>query len=228
MGAALATGLTACDNLPIDPSNVPDITRSPDAPDTPTAESTPEPTDTAESTPEPRPTETVTAEPEPTETAAPEEADDEESEPIVWWPWVLAAVVLLIVLVVWLRARGVRRDWDNRLAKARSELAWLEDSLTPQILSKPTAAEAASLWQAAKPRVLEIDRALHGLSTAGPSADRTTNAAQGLEALRGLTSAIDEETSTQPGGDADALRARRAALDASRSRARTWVTPPGK
>ncbi|MDN4473726.1 hypothetical protein [Demequina zhanjiangensis] len=222
VGTALVFGTAACDSLPdIDPSRLPSIslpTRTTDAPD-------PEPTETAE----PAPVETVTEEAAPEETeqatpepsASPEEAADEE--PFVWWPWAIAALVLLVLLIIWARAASKRRAWDRRLATARAEMSWLEDSLVPQVLAKPSAAEAAALWQSAKPRVLAADQELHALHEAAPGDKRLASAMRAKDVLNALVDAVDADTSTEGATDADSLRARRAALDKARADVRSYL-----
>lgn len=229
LSIALVSGVAACDNLPeIDPSRLPDIS----IPALPSGDPDPQPTETVTEEPGPAPTETVTEEPEPepepSATAAPEPEPDEDAEPFVWWPWAVAAAVLLIILIIWARWAGKRRAWDRRLEAAGSELSWIEDSLIPQILAKPSAAEASQLWQAAQQRVLDLDRRLHDLSESAPNDRREATAERGLQVLGDLTAAVDAETSTQAGTDADQLRARRAAIDAARAQARTWVEAIGR
>ncbi|WP_084104152.1 hypothetical protein [Demequina sp. NBRC 110056] len=239
LGLALVTGLTACDQLPdIDPSRLPDITRTTDGPDPePTDTSDPQPTETETTDPEPVPTETVTEEPEPepvpTETVTAEpsptptasaDADASDDEGTSWWPWLLLAIPVLGLLIWWWAVAAKRRGWDKRLGAGAAELSWFEDSLVPQVLSKPTAAEAAAMWQAAKPRIIDLDRTLHELEETAPSEARSGRAAHGLSATRALAGALDDETSTQPGATSDELRARRAAIDAARVQARNWVT----
>ena len=132
-------GTAACDSLPdIDPSRLPSIslpTRTTDAPD-------PEPTETTESAdPQPEETETTEAAPEETEEATPAPsatpAEAEEAEPFVWWPWAVAALVLLILIIIWARAASKRGAWDKRLDTTRAEMSWLEDSLVPKVTSRP-------------------------------------------------------------------------------------------
>ncbi|GIG54347.1 hypothetical protein [Demequina activiva] len=233
LAAALTAGLDGCDSLPeIDPSRLPDITSVPLPTDTagPAPEPTaPEPTEAVTEEPEPVPTETDTEEPEPepTATAAPSEEPAEEpaaeEDATVWWPWVLAALVALVIIVAIWRFRQRRRAWDKRLSHAAGEMSWLEESLIPQVLSKPSAAEASTLWRAARPRVLELDRELHDLGQSGPTDARTAAAGEGSQVLGGLAAAVDAETSTEPGMGADALRASRAQLDQARAQARGWI-----
>ena len=229
LGAALVTGIAACDQLPdIDPSRLPDIS----IPSLPSGEPEPQPTETVTEDPGPSPTETVTEAPEPEKTSEPEpsptptataDAAEASEEGVTWWPWLLLAIPLLGLLIWWWVVAAKRRAWNRRLEAAATELSWFEDSLVPQILGKTSGAEAASTWQAAKPRIIDLDRRLHELEEDAPSDARSARAAHGLAATRGLVAAIDEETSTQPGVDADQLRARRAAVDAARTQARSWV-----
>ncbi len=218
LGALMVAGLSACSELPdIITSAFPELTAS----------AAPQPTETVTEDPGPQPTQTVTESPEPVPSATDDGGLIEDIaagiEPWMWWVIGLAALAILTLLIVWGRARAVRSAWDRRLRHARAELSWFEDSLVPQILAKPTAAEAAALWEAATPRVLETDSALHALSEDFPSKARGASAARGLQALRVLAAAVAEETSTQAGTDADALRARRAQLDAARHAVRTWI-----
>ncbi|WP_062465488.1 hypothetical protein [Demequina maris] len=216
LGITLVSGVAACDSLPdIDPSRLPDIS----LPARPSDTADPQPTETV--TEAPAPAETVTEEPAPSPSAEPDAA--EEVEPFVWWPWAIAVAVLLVMLIVWWRWLAKRRAWDKRLEAARSELAWVEDSLVAQVLAKPTGAEAAAQWDAARPRVMDLDRELHELGEDAPSDERRGDAGQGLEVLRGLVVAVDAEASTQADTSADALRARRAELDAARAQVRTWI-----
>ncbi|WP_430868175.1 hypothetical protein [Demequina aurantiaca] len=227
VGAALALGLAGCNgNLPeIDGSRLPEISRSaaPEETTAPAPEETTAPAPAETVTADPAPAETVTADPAPAET----ESEPADESTTVWWPWALLGVFLIVIIGVLLRKRSIRHAWEGRLAQTKSELSWVEDSLIPQVLSKPTAAEASSLWQAARPRILELDRELHELAEGGLSAASKANAVQGLQALQGLTTSVDAETTTHDVTDADALRARRAAVESARAYARTWTTPLG-
>ncbi|MFW2513996.1 hypothetical protein ACNI3K_09480 [Demequina sp. SO4-13] len=243
LSASLFTGLGGCDELPeIDGPSLPEIS-VPALPselpsEFPSELPNPFPSESAvDPDPEPAPEETTEQEPapedpspepepEPSESATVDAAVEEPAEEpeTVWWPWILAGVALLALLVLWWRWYAKRRAWDKRLEEARSEVAWFEDSLIPQILSKPTASEATALWQAARPRVLDLDRELHDLEETAPNEERGASAAQGLDALRGLTDAIDTEASTEAGTDSDSLRARRAAVESARTRAQAWIS----
>jgi len=75
---------------------------------------------------------------------------------------------------------------------------------------------------------LDVDRELHELAEIGLSTDRTVSATQGFAAPQGITASIDAETSTQAVADAEALRARRVAVDSARAQARAWIAPVKK
>lgn len=246
--ASLFTGLGGCDELPdIDTSRLPEISIPPLPSELPSGFPSELPGELPSELPNPFPSEDEAVDPEPepapeeTSEQAPDEPAEEpepsasatvdaaaedpaEEEETVWWPWILAGIALVVLLGVWLRWLGKRRAWDKRLEEARSELGWFEDSLIPQLLSKPSAAEATALWQAARPRVLDLDRELHDLEETAPNEERGVSAAQGLDALRGLTDAIDTEASTEARADSDSLRARRAAVESARTRAQAWIS----
>lgn len=251
LGASLFTGLGGCDELPeIDRSQLPEISVPPVPSELPTALPSELPEDFPTSLPDDFPTSLPSEFPNPfpDESAAPEEpapeattpnaataepspsatvdaaAEDPAEDPeTVWWPWILAGVVFLVLLVVWWRWFAKRRAWDKRLDDARSELSWFEGALIPQMLSKPSAAEATALWQAARPRVLDLDRELHELETTAPNEERGLSAAQGLDALRVLTEAVDAEASMDASADSGSLRARRAAVESARTQVQEWV-----
>ncbi|WP_061960327.1 hypothetical protein [Demequina flava] len=229
LGATLVTGVAGCGYLPdIDPSNLPSITRVPDNSSSPE----PAPTETVTEDPEPVPTETETIAPEPdpeptptptaTETASSNDVADGSGDEL--WPWAIAALILAAIAIIWGVWHSKRSGWDKQLMEARAEIAWFEDSLIPQILAKPSQTEAMSMWQAGRTRVIDTDQALHELTESAPSDERRHRAAQGQQVLRLLAEAIDADTSSAAGTDADSLRARRASLDTARAQARDWLS----
>lgn len=175
----------------------------------------------AEPEPEPEP-----EEPEPE--AVPDEpetdaaADDAASTP--WWPFVLAGIIVVAIIVAVIALGRPRRDWEKRLTSVHADLRWLDESLVPEVLAKPSTAEASVAWQGARPRVLRMDEELFALQTAGVGDERTARAAADLQALRGLVNAIDAETSTQGATDAEQLRVRRAAVEQARADLRSRIT----
>ncbi|WP_062076392.1 hypothetical protein [Demequina globuliformis] len=228
----LATGVTACGNLPdIDPSNLPtslpSLSRGPDPSETPAPEPTateePAPVVTATQTAQPEPEATQSSAPEPTPTTTGEGETAADADSVLWWPWALAAVVLLITIIAVARRGGARSAWDRRLASARGEFAWFEDSLVPQIVAQPSAQQALSLWQSGRPRMLGLDQELHALTSDAPTDARQDAAGQGLQALRTLTAAVDADAGGSTEISADDLRAHRAAVDAARAQARAWL-----
>ena len=129
-------------------------------------------------------TETATATPSPTETPTP------TPEAV---PTTASAERHDLVAVVAARARRARRPGvvpapaspcagprsargTSEFTAAEQEASWVEDSLTPQVLSRTSTAEAQSIWTAAQPRLLETDATFHTLTTTAPDAARAGRA----------------------------------------------------
>jgi hypothetical protein len=162
---------------------------------------------------------TSTVTPTPTPTPQPEPA----GAGLPLWVWVVLAVLLIAVLalVVWLVRRGrVRADWDDKLALARRNAGWFEDSLVQQVMSRGSTTEAWRTWQAAQPRLLSLDEQLYTLSTTAPDEERAAQATQLRARVGGLVEAMGADTSTGPGASVDDLRARRAAVWRARTELR--------
>jgi hypothetical protein len=122
---------------------------------------------------------------------------------------------------VWLllRRRAAQRvldEWDAKLADSRREATWVEESLVTQVLSMPTATEAAGVWTAARPRVLAIDEALLDLEGTAPDESRRASAAALRTQLARLVDAVSADTAAGPDSTPDDFRARRAAIDTAR------------
>src|SRR3954471_16146712 len=142
------------------------------------------------------------------------------SEGRTWWPWLLLGLALLGVLL-WLLGRrrqeeAVLRAWDERLAAADGEASWVEDSLTDQVLSRPTAAEAQTIWLAAQPRLLQADKDFHDLAAAAPDGPRASRATDVGRLLRSLVEAVGADLAAPSSAGPDGFRARRAAVDSAR------------
>jgi hypothetical protein len=146
-----------------------------------------------------------------------------------WWPWVLLALVVLGSLAWFLlrrrRAQAEVRAWDEQLAAAEQEASWVEDSLTPQVLSRTSTAEAQSTWAAAQPRLLETDATFHTLTATAPDPARAGRATDVRELLRALVEAVGAELAAPADGGPDQFRARRAVVDSARGGLRSAVGP---
>ncbi len=180
---------------------------------------------------EPPATEPPATEPEAPPVAEPDVAPDPEvpvdapaaeDRRLPWWPVLIVLAVGVIVLII-VRARGgASREWEERFGAASSGVAWTESSLVPQVLAATTATDAAAIWTAARPRVLEIDEQLHTLATdAGGDLNRG-RATELRESFAALVAAIDAETATNSKTTADRLRALR--IDVENARARVRAT----
>lgn len=168
-------------------------------------------------------TETVTPSPTPT-TTVPVEPTSSSGLPL--WAWLLLAILLIavIVLIVWLVRRGQGRgEWDDKMALARRNAQWLEDSLVQQVMARGSTAEAWRTWQAAQPRLLSLDEELYSLATTAPDEERAQQASQLRSRVAGLVEAMGADTSTGPDATVDDLRTRRAAVWQARTELRNFL-----
>jgi hypothetical protein len=156
-----------------------------------------------------------------TNTPAPQPQPTSAGLPL--WVWVVLAVLLIavIALVVWLVRRGqVRADWDEKLALARRNAGWVEDSLVQQVMARGSTTEAWRTWQAAQPRLLSLDEMLYTLSTTAPDEERAARATELRARVGALVEAMGADTSTGPEATVDDLRSRRAAVWRARTELR--------
>ncbi|WP_256796138.1 LPXTG cell wall anchor domain-containing protein [Terrabacter sp. Ter38] len=182
-------------------------------------------TETATVTETPSESESPTPTPAPTE-AAPAAPTSEQGT--TWWPWLLLLVLLGGLAWFLIRRRQAQAElqaWDDRLAAAEKEASWVEDSLTTQVLERPSAAEALPIWTAAQPRLLEIDEAFHTLATEAPDGPRAERATDIRGLLRGLVESVGADLATAPTADPDQFRARRANIDSARRELRATLGP---
>lgn len=166
-------------------------------------------------------TETVT--PSPT-TTVPVQPTSSSGLPL--WVWLLLAILLIavIVLVVWLVRRGQgRAEWDDKMALARRNAQWFEDSLVQQVMARGSTTEAWRTWQAAQPRLLSLDEQLYTLSTTAPDEERAQQASQLRSRVAGLVEAMGADTATGPDASVDDLRTRRAAVWRARTELRNFL-----
>lgn len=217
--------------LPSLPTSVPPITLPtlPTRTETVTATTTNVETETQTQTQTRTETETRTATPAPTTAPATAPA----SSGTTWWPWLVLVVLLALAGLIWyLVVRHKRQQvidaWDARLASARLDARWVEESLVPQVLSRPTAVEAGAVWSGAQPRVLAIDEELHALATDSPDQERSADAAGLRQRYDRLVNAVgaDATAGSDPvASSPDAFRARRAAIDTARRDLRAAIGP---
>jgi hypothetical protein len=168
-------------------------------------------------------TNTITSTVTNTVTAAPTPQPVATSAGLPPWAWVLLALLLIgiIALVVWLvRRAGGRAEWDDKMAQARRDANWLEDSLVQQVIDRGSTAEASRTWQAAQPRLIALDESLYSLSTTAPDEERTAQATQLRARVAGLVQAVGADTATPPDASGDDFRARRAAVWRARTELR--------
>lgn len=173
----------------------------------------------------------VSSAPETPSSTAPVAAPATETtadEGTTWWPWLLLALLIggLAWFLIWRRGRQqVLDDWDQRLAKATGEASWVEESLVSQVLSRPTTAEAAAVWAAARTRLLAIDESLHGLTADAPDEMRAAAAAEVRDGLSRLVEAVGADLVAGPDASPDDFRASRAAIDAARRELQAAIHP---
>lgn len=174
-------------------------------------------------------TETPSESPTPTPTSTEVAAAPTSDEGTTWWPWLLLLLILLGALTWFLirrrQAQAELQAWDDRLLAAEREASWVEDSLTTQVLERPSAAEALPIWTAAQPRLLEIDEAFHALATEAPDGARAERVTDVRGLLRGLVEAVGADLATAPTADPDQFRARRAVIDSARRDLRATLGP---
>jgi hypothetical protein len=227
-GAGTLLALTACTggggiSLPTNlPTSIPTSITLPTLPTVPPV-TPPTPITTTETiTRTGRPT-TVTDTVTSTVTTTPTPQPQPASSTLPLWVWIVLAILLIavIILVVWLiRRQQARADWDEKMALARRNAGWFEDSLVQQVMARGSTAEAWRTWQAAQPRLLSLDETLYELSTTAPDEERAQQATQLRARVGGLVEAMGADTSTGPDATVDDLRARRAAVWRARTELR--------
>lgn len=224
-------GITIPTNIPTTiPTSItlPTIPTQTNTTETRTETSTVTVTTTATSRPSTR-TVTETATPSPT-TTVPAEPTGSFGLPV--WVWLLLLILLIAVIVLVVRlVRGgqARADWDQKMAQARRNAQWFEDSLVQQVMARGSTAEAWRTWQAAQPRLLSLDEQLYDLSTTAPDEERAQLASQLRSRVAGLVEAMGADTATGPDASVDDLRTRRAAVWNARTELRNFLdaTAPG-
>jgi len=186
-------------------------------------------------------TQTVTATPQPTASASPQVSPSASAVPPSatasaapgdaapthrgWgvWPALIAVVLALTLAVVWGRTASRRRAWIHRLDELRGVVSWLEGTVVPQLVSDADPAHAQAQWTQARTHAVDTEHGLYALHGEASIPAHAALATQGLRALQAITAALDEECSVDAPTDADAVRARRAGLEAARTQVREWM-----
>jgi hypothetical protein len=86
-----------------------------------------------------------------------------------WLWWLLGAIVVVVAVVVplLLRARR-RRAWQDDLAMAESEIAWLARSFIPELRRVASPDQAVGAWTIEANRVSALEDRLSGLEATAP------------------------------------------------------------
>jgi hypothetical protein len=132
-------------------------------------------------------------------------------------------LIIAGLLAWWWSAAASRANGKRRLNAARTQMAWADGSLAPHVLGQASAADAQAAWEEGKPRLADLDRELYKQSTSAPSQELRTSASQGRVLLGEFTAAMDADTAPDVSDNADAVRARRARIEAARSQLRNWI-----
>jgi hypothetical protein len=111
-----------------------------------------------------------------------------------WW-WVLAALVaaaIAVAVVLLVRSRRARTAWQARYDAGVSESTWLAHDLMPDALSATDPAARRATWQASRPRVETLQRALDDV-VAGSPEDRQQASGRLRDAVGGVAAAMDAD-----------------------------------
>lgn len=177
---------------------------------------------TQTSAPGPTPAETPT----PAATSAPVAAPVSSSSSISPWVWwllgLLIAGAVIALVVLGLRRRGARKEWDARFAAVHAESTWLAHQLVPGALSAQTAAARRDMWTASRPRVDALEWNLSELTASAPT-DQSAGVNRLRDAVIALRSSMDAHAAT---GDGESLGAARQAQRQLEESLRVVQPPP--
>ena len=115
-----------------------------------------------------------------------------------WVWWLLGLLLALIVgglVLVGVRARRARRDWEARLAEAVAESAWLAHEFLPYALGAGPAVNRRDAWTAFQPRVQALLNNLNAV-VATASKDRMPTVDRLRAAVSDVSSAMDGYAAT--------------------------------
>ena len=200
------------------------------APTTPAETRTTEPPTTTRTaapptqTSAPAPTQAQT--PTPAATSTPVAAPVSSSSSISPWVWwllgLLVAGAVIALVVLGLRRRGARKEWDARLTAVHAESTWLAHQLVPSALSAQSAAARRDMWTASRPRVDALEWNLSELVESAPT-DQSAGVNRLRDSVAAVRSSMDAHAAT---GDAESLGAARQAQRQLEEALRVVQPPP--
>ena len=120
------------------------------------------------------------------------------SSPPAWVWWLLGLLLALIVgglVLVGVRGRRARRDWEARLAEAVAESAWLAHEFLPYALGAGPVVNRRDAWTAFRPRVHALANNLNAV-VATASKDRMPTVDRLRAAVSDVSSAMDGYAAT--------------------------------
>ena len=115
------------------------------------------------------------------------------SSPPAWVWWLLGLLLALVVgglVLVGVRGRRARREWEARLAEAVAESTWLAHEFLPYALGAAPAVNRRDTWTAFRPRVHALVNNLNAVA-ARASKDQVATVDRLRAAVSDVSSAMD-------------------------------------
>ena len=120
------------------------------------------------------------------------------SSPPAWVWWLLGLLLALVaggLVLLGVRGRRARRDWEARLAEAVAESTWLAHEFLPYALRAGPAVNRRDAWTAFRPRVQALVNNLNAV-VATASKDRMPTVDRLRAAVSDVSSAMDGYAAT--------------------------------
>jgi len=120
------------------------------------------------------------------------------SSPPAWVWWLLGLLLALVaggLVLLGVRGRRARRDWEARLAEAVAESTWLAHEFLPYALRAGPAVNRRDAWTAFRPRVQALVNNLNAV-VASASKDRMPTVDRLRAAVSDVSSAMDGYAAT--------------------------------
>ena len=120
------------------------------------------------------------------------------SSPPAWVWWLLGLLLALVaggLVLLGVRGRRARRDWEARLAEAVAESTWLAHEFLPYALRAGPAVNRRDAWTAFRPRVHALVNNLNAV-VASASKDRMPTVDRLRAAVSDVSSAMDGYAAT--------------------------------